>query len=300
MQQRGHLGMVPEGGFAPAGGEQPDMYAGQERQQQQQQGAVNAPGQNWMGNSDHGQVQGYSNNNVAPPPHQGKEETHFPAVPYWFIISVPHAHKHPKIHKTRTRARLDTHTVHATQRAHKYLNTSSHHNYHNHDPSPCASRRRIIWRAVAREQHGEVTSPPQLSATHRRSPNSTLGPAVSREPICWRSRRGRCRGCGRAPLLPDEEEEQFAFGSEFPDAAAVPRVSTHAAAAAGDPAAAAAAAASATASAMVPALLPDFFGLPPTLPPDLAPAAAEAPAPAGAGAGAAAAALFTPFPCCFP
>lgn len=42
------LGMVPEGGVAPAGGQQPDMYA---NQQQQHLGAVNVSGQNWMGDS---------------------------------------------------------------------------------------------------------------------------------------------------------------------------------------------------------------------------------------------------------
>lgn len=47
--QRGQVGVVPEGGVASVGGQQPDIYANQ--QQQQQQGAFNASGQNWMGDS---------------------------------------------------------------------------------------------------------------------------------------------------------------------------------------------------------------------------------------------------------
>jgi hypothetical protein len=93
MQQRGRFGMSPASGFAPAEGQQPDVYANQEQHQQQQQqhGAVNAPGQSWMGNSADEQVQGYSNNNVVPPTYQGKVESHFPAV-------SPQFHAHPRTH----------------------------------------------------------------------------------------------------------------------------------------------------------------------------------------------------------
>jgi hypothetical protein len=52
--QRGQVGVVPEGGVASVGGQQPDIYANQQQQQQQQQqeGALNnASGQNWMGDS---------------------------------------------------------------------------------------------------------------------------------------------------------------------------------------------------------------------------------------------------------